>query len=143
MPALNTIVTLPKRAILTDTGPIYASLNPRDEFHVRAKAEGLKLEREGLTILVSAPILLEAHILILYRLGTIRAATWLARAYPAASLLNPSPSDCAQARLRVRRYADQSITLTDAVLAELSDQFLFPVWTFDHHFDIMGVSVWR
>lgn len=105
--------------------------------------EALRLEREGNAVILSAPILLEAYSLVMNRLGIAVAQAWLARTYTAASLLNPTAIDYAQAGLRVRRYADQSITLTDATLAELSEQLRFPVWTFDHHFDIMRVSVWR
>lgn len=41
------------------------------------------------------------------------------------------------------RYPDQSITLFDAILAVLSDRLALPIWTFDHHFDVMGSDVWR
>jgi hypothetical protein len=31
----------------------------------------------------------------------------------------------------------------DAVIAEISGRLEAPVWTFDHHFDVIGVKVWR
>jgi predicted nucleic acid-binding protein len=33
--------------------------------------------------------------------------------------------------------------LVDAVIAEVADRLDAPVWTFDHHFDVMGANVWR
>lgn len=45
--------------------------------------------------------------------------------------------------MRVLRYSDQDISLADAVVAEISDRLEIPVWTFDHHFAVMGVRVWR
>jgi hypothetical protein len=29
------------------------------------------------------------------------------------------------------------------VVAVLADQLQLSVWTFDHHFDVMGTAVWR
>lgn len=31
----------------------------------------------------------------------------------------------------------------DALVAVVSDRLSVPVWTCDHDFDVMGVSVWR
>jgi hypothetical protein len=31
----------------------------------------------------------------------------------------------------------------DAVVATLAEQLDLPVWTFDHHFDVMACPVWR
>jgi hypothetical protein len=35
------------------------------------------------------------------------------------------------------------LTLFDTVLAAMSDWLEAPVWTFDHHFDVMQANVWR
>ena len=43
----------------------------------------------------------------------------------------------------ITHYPDQPITLFDALLAVMSERFDLPVWTFDHHFDVMRVAVWR
>lgn len=143
MSALNTIDTLPKRAILTDSGPLYATLDRKDEHHARANAEALRLKNEGIAVILAAPILLEAFSLILRRLGVTGAHNWLANAYSRTPLLNATDQDYEQAGDRVRRYPDQAITLTDATLAELGIQTGFSVWTYDGHFDIMRVPVWR
>jgi len=44
---------------------------------------------------------------------------------------------------RVRGYADQRLTLTDLVLATMSVRLVAPVWTYDHHVDLLQVAVWR
>jgi len=44
---------------------------------------------------------------------------------------------------RVRGYADRRLTLTDLVLATMSVRLVAPVWTYDHHFDLLQVAVWR
>jgi predicted nucleic acid-binding protein len=58
-------------------------------------------------------------------------------------MIDPQRHDLQGAAARVRRYPDQPITLFDAVLAELADKLSIPVWTFDHHFDVLQVRVWR
>jgi len=59
------------------------------------------------------------------------------------SLLTPLEADYRAARRRVERYRDKRPSLFDALLAELSGHLKLPVWTFDSHFDMMQVQVWR
>lgn len=58
-------------------------------------------------------------------------------------LINPSREDYLEAGRWAGLYSDQKITLFDAVVAVASDQLEAPVWTFDHHFDVMRSRVWR
>ncbi len=84
--------------------------------------------------------MLETYHLVLRRLTLADAHDWLVETTAAARLVNPSPEDYRLAGERVRRYRDQAITLFVAVLSEHLD---LQVWTYDHHFDVMGVNVWR
>ena len=45
--------------------------------------------------------------------------------------------------IKFGRYPDQDISLADAVNAEISERLGVTVWTYDHHFDVMGTGVWR
>ena len=40
-------------------------------------------------------------------------------------------------------FLDQDLSLFDAVTAALSDRLGLPVWTFDHHFELMRRPLWR
>jgi predicted nucleic acid-binding protein len=60
-----------------------------------------------------------------------------------ASLVNPSAQDYEAAADLISGYPDQRLSLFDAVTAVLSEQLGLPVWTYDHHFDVMQVEVWR
>jgi predicted nucleic acid-binding protein len=51
--------------------------------------------------------------------------------------------DYRHAILRLRSLKDQSITLFDALVAAMSGRLGLEVWTYDHHFDVMRVGVWR
>lgn len=129
-------------AVLADTGPLYAAVDPRDAFHEQAVAEIRKLARERRRVVVAYPILLEAHAMVRRRLGRSAASNWLADMLDTA-LINPAPEDYRQAIARIRAEADQPITLFDATVAVLATRLRLAVWTYDHHFDVMRVRVWR
>jgi len=131
------------RAVLADTGPLYALVDPDDQYHRRAYAELRKLRKEQLPLMTSWSNVTEAYNLVLQELSIPKAQGWLRELTPRISLFNPSDEDYSEAARRLQRYSDQDISLVDAVLAVLSDQLQMPVWTFDHHFDVMRTRVWR
>ena len=129
-------------AVLADTGPLYAAVDPRDAFHKQAIAEIRKLARERRRVVVAYPILLEAHAMVRRRLGRSAASHWLADMVDTA-LINPTPEDYRRAIAKIGAVADQPITLFDATVAILATRLRLEVWTYDHHFDVMRVRVWR
>lgn len=131
-----------KEAVLADTGPLYAAADPTDVHHRRALSELQRLSRSRSEVLVLSPILLEAYSLVRRRFDSNIAFGWLAEVGE-ATLVNPTPEDYRQAIARVQTYPDQSITLFDATLAVLALRMGLQVWTYDHHFDVMRVPVWR
>ncbi len=58
-------------------------------------------------------------------------------------MLAPTAEDYRTARTVVARYPDQHLTLFDALVAAVGIRTALPVWTYDHHFDILRVPVWR
>jgi len=130
------------RAVLADTGPLYAAIDRADQYHARAQADLNRLASARLTVVVADPTLLECHNLIVRRLGPQPGLQWLADVLRGPRA-HPTAADYSAAALRLRAYPDQPLTMTDAVLAVLSEQLTFAVWTFDHHFDVMRVPVWR
>ena len=130
------------RAVIADTGPLYAANDENDEHHERAVRDLQTLARDRREILIPYPTLLEAYSLLLFKLGRTAAIDWLGEV-EVASLISPIPDDYRQASARVRRLADQTITLVDATLAAMAERSGFEVWTYDHHFDVMRVPVWR
>jgi predicted nucleic acid-binding protein len=130
------------RAVLADTGPLYAAVDPHDAHHKQAIAELRKLDREKRAVVVAYPILREAYTMVLHRHGRSTASDWLADMADAA-LVNPTPEDYRRAVAKIGTLADQRITLLDATLAVLATRLNLEVWTYDHHFDVMRVSVWR
>ena len=131
------------RAVLADTGPLYALVDPDDQYHERAKADLETLRGERLTLMTSWSILSEAYTLVLRGLGIPKAQSWLDELIQGIDLITPSEADYLEAAQRLRPYSDQDISLFDATLSILSDQLEIPIWTFDHHFDDMRTRVWR
>jgi len=60
-----------------------------------------------------------------------------------AIVVAPTGEEHVAAIDRVARYRDQPISLFDGLLAAMSDELGLPVWTYDHHIDVMGIAVWR
>lgn len=129
-------------SVLADAGPLYAAVDPEDMHHNRAVRELERLTGEPRDIAVAYPTLLETYSLILFRLGKNAATDWLDD-MANASLINPSPEDYRIATAKLRGLADQPITLFDAITAAIATRLRLEVWTYDHHFDIMRVPVWR
>jgi predicted nucleic acid-binding protein len=126
-----------------DTGPLYAAADPDDQYHRRAQRELKRLVRHRHEMVIAYPTLLESYTLLLYRLGKVMAKTWLDEVLTGAAFVNPTPEDYRDAAKKVWAFADQEITLFDAVVAVLGSRLGLKVWTYDHHFDVMRASVWR
>jgi predicted nucleic acid-binding protein len=130
------------RAVLADTGPLYAVVDPEDEHHARALEELQQLASDRREVVVLYSTLLEAYSLILFRLGRDVASGWLMEMTEAA-LVNATPEDYRQACGRIRVLADQPITLFDAVTGVIATRLGLAVWTYDPHFDVMRIPIWR
>ena len=132
-----------KLAVLVDTGPLYAAVDPDDAHHARAHRELERLAHDKREVVVAYPTLLEAYTLVLFRLGLQAASAWLNEILNGAVLLNPTPQDYHEAVSRLVAFPDQPITLFDATAAVLAGRLGLEVWTYDHHFDVMRAAVWR
>jgi predicted nucleic acid-binding protein len=129
-------------AVLADAGPLYAAVDPQDTHHRRATEELRTLAKQRRDILVTFPTLLETYSLVLFHLGAKVASHWLTEMAD-ATLVNPSSEDYRLAFAKLEPLADQRITLFDAVTAAVAGRLRLEVWTYDHHFDVMRVGVWR
>lgn len=128
-------------AVLADAGPLYAAVDPHDAHHLRALRELQQLARDRRNVMVCFPTLLEAYSLVLFRLGRDVASRWL-REMHEGNLVNPLPEDYRRAAAQLEA-SDQPITLFDATVASIATRLGLEVWTYDHHFDVMQIPVWR
>jgi predicted nucleic acid-binding protein len=129
--------------VLADTGPLYAARDPDDTHHRRSQDQLTRLKDANLKVVEPYPILLESYSLVMHKLGNREAHILINEVASTSILKNATPEDYQDASDIVLRYADQDMTLFDTVLAAMSVRLEAPVWTFDHHFDVMSVEVWR
>lgn len=130
-------------AVIADTGPLYAEIDKDDQYHEKARSELIKLNQNKTLLIVPYPILIEAHKLILYKCGFKAATIFVERMISNTNLVNPTPQDYQLAYHLISQFSDQKITLFDALVATLSQQMKLPVWTYDYHFDVMSIQIWR
>lgn len=65
------------RAVLADSGPLFAAVEMEDEYHLQARRQLDIFEQERRAVLLPHSILLEADSLVLYRLGVTAAQKWI------------------------------------------------------------------
>ena len=129
--------------VLADTGPLYALADPSDQYHRQAASEMRALAEQHADIVVAYPTLAEAYTLILRRLGSAYARSWIDEITEGSMLINPDAGDYIGGCAILTRFADQPLTLFDAVAAALSVRIHARVWTYDRHFDFMRVKRWK
>ena len=130
------------RFVLADTGPLYALVDPSDRYHERSHRELSEIS-EGGHLLVAFSTALEGYGLVLRRLGFPIAQTWWRELIDGVGMLTPTNEVHREAGRVAGLYPDQKITLFDAVVAVMATQLRAPVWTYDFHFGLMQVEVWR
>ncbi len=89
------------------------------------------------------PILLESYSLVMRKLGNRVAHAFLAQLTSTSIFVNATAEDYQEAAVAILPYRDQDMSLFDAVLAQMSDRLEAPLWTLDHHFEVMKANVWR
>ena len=131
------------RAIIADTGPLYAAVDKDDQYHQLSQQQLKQINQQKLVILIPFPIYLETHKLLLQSVGIATALRFNHEIQQQANLVNPNPEDYQKAITLIAKFLDQKITLFDGVAAVLANQLEIPVWTYDYHFDVMKINVWR
>ena len=101
------------------------------------------MNSEGVGVTVDYPTFCECYSLVLYELGAGAAQVWLGEIEGGSFLMNPTPEDFREAAGLIREYRDQALSMFDAVTAVVGRRLSMPVWTYDHHFDVVRVEVWR
>lgn len=129
--------------VLADTGPLYALADPSDQYHRQAIGESDQIRGKNSRVAVHYPVLCESHTLVLRRLGGAYSRQWLGELLEGSVLLNPDPADYLSAAALLDGFRDQRITLVDAVTAVLARRLRIDVWSYDRHFTIMGIRLWR
>jgi predicted nucleic acid-binding protein len=129
--------------VIADTGPLYSLAVPSDQYHSRARSDLARLANAGLGVTILYSTLVEGYSLLLRRAAPDQAFAWVHSLRATATFVSPKEEDFESSFHLVQRYHDQPIALADALVAVISQRLTLPVWTYDHHFDVMRIDRWR
>jgi predicted nucleic acid-binding protein len=122
-------------SVLWDSSAILALLDADDADHARAVEIARRIAAERRPSFITNYV--EAHALVLRKLGRTLAREWLlAGGMP---VVRVAPEEEARARSIIARYTDKDWTLCDAIsFAVLDARHVRRVFTFDGHFRQYG-----
>jgi uncharacterized protein len=134
-----------RRGVLWDSSAILALLDRDDADHERAIAIAGQIASERRPSFITNYIEVEAHALLLRKLGRMLAREWLLTG--GLPVIRALPEEENRAREIVARHSDKDWSLCDAIsFAVLDLRGIRRAFTFDRHFlqysrvDVFGVS---
>ncbi len=129
-----------KRAVLIDTGPLYAVVDTNDGRNDEATACLREISDHRIPLYITNLTIAECHRLILQKLGIDRGLEFLEMIYDGrVNIVRKEPSDDQKAIELLQRYPDQDITFTDAIsFAVMIRLGIIKAFSFDRHFDILN-----
>ena len=125
------------RAVLWDSSAILALLDADDPDHARAVGVAHQIASEARPSFVTNYIEVEAHALLVRKLGRAIARQWLLTG--GLPVMRALPSEEQRAREILARHTEKDWTLCDAIsFAVLDARRIARAFTFDHHFRQYG-----
>jgi predicted nucleic acid-binding protein len=134
-----------KRGVLWDSSAILALLDANDGDHERAVRVAGQIASEQRPSFITNYIEVEAHALLLRKLGRMLAREWLLTG--GLPVVRALPAEENRAREIVARHSDKNWSLCDAIsFAVLDARGVRRAFTFDYHFlqysriEVLGLS---
>jgi len=134
-----------RQGVLWDSSAILALLDANDADHGRAVQVATQIASERRPSFVTNYIEVEAHALLLRKLGRMLAREWLLTG--GLPVVRALPADENRAREIIARHSDKNWSLCDAIsFAVLEARGVRRAFTFDHHFlqysriEVLGLS---
>ncbi len=122
-----------RQAVLWDSSAVLALLDANDADHKCAVAVAGHIASERRPSLVTNYIEVEAHALLLRKLGRMLAREWLLTG--GLPVVRALPAEENLAREIVARHSDKNWSLCDAIsFAVMDTRGIRRAFTFDHHF---------
>ena len=122
-----------RRGVLWDSSAILALLDADDADHKRAVAVAGQIASERLPSFITNYVEVEAHALLLRKLGRTLAREWLLSG--GLPVIRALPAEEDRARDMVARHSDKDWSLCDAIsFAVLDVRGIRRAFTFDRHF---------
>jgi predicted nucleic acid-binding protein len=131
-----------RRAVLLDSSAILALVDASDRHHHAAVQAARQLAKAGLAVFITPAIELEAHALLLRKVGRVVAREWLLRS--GLDVLRPTVAEEESARSLIASHEDKDWSLCDATsFAVITSRKAAGAFSFVHHFQQAGrFKVW-
>lgn len=128
------------KGVLLDTGALYALIDSGDSRHTEAVNCLDCLQKDSHPLFISNVTIYESYRLILHRLGIVKALDFLEHIFDGSLQIEYiTQDDENRARNYLNKYNDQPFTFVDALnFAVMGRVQILKVFTFDHHFNIIG-----
>jgi predicted nucleic acid-binding protein len=134
-----------RRGVLWDSSAILALLDADDADHARAVVVAHRIAAEARPSFVTNYIEVEAHALLLRKLGRVTARAWLLSG--GLPVLRVLPHEEERAKVILATHADKDWSLCDTIsFAVLESRRVRTAFSFDHHFgqygrfDVLGLA---
>lgn len=139
--------TLFEKAVLIDSGALYAVADSRDQNHISAKGLLVHAQQQSFPVFVTNAVVIETYRLILHKLGRSNAHKFL------NSILNDIQSGVVKlermteadedaGQKMVFKYNDQDFTLTDSVnFCVMLRMGIYKIFGFDSHCLVIGLEL--
>jgi len=141
LPALESV-----GRVFGDTSFFFASLNPMDAFHARARAISEETKLRGIEVVTTWDVVVECVALLRYRLGYLGSRTFLVDVRPNLSVVHATEIERqAAVEFFLKRAAARRLSLCDAISYVVVAGRLewAPCLAFDEDFVAMGLTVVR
>jgi len=123
--------------VLWDSSAILALLDADDADHARAVAVARQIASEARPSFITNYVEVEAHALLVRKLGRVIARQWLLTG--GLPVVRALPTEEQRAKEILTRHSDKDWTLCDAIsFAVLDARQVARAFTFDHHFRQYG-----
>jgi predicted nucleic acid-binding protein len=128
--------------VLLDSSAILALADASDGKHQAAVRVATQLGRAGHAVFITPAIELEAHALLLRKVGRVAAREWLLRS--GLDVIRPTRDEEDRARALIATHEDKDWSLCDALsFAVILSRKALGAFSFDHHFRQPGqFRVW-
>lgn len=131
-----------RRAVLLDSSAILALVDLSDAQHRPAVRIATQLGKAAHPVFITPAIELEAHALLLRKVGRVAAREWLLRS--GLDVVRPTRDEEEGARELIATHEDKDWSLCDALsFSVITGRKALGAFSFDHHFRQAGrFRVW-
>ena len=136
--------TIYAKAVLIDTGAIYALVDTSDAYHQKAKQYLEEASQQSLPLFITNSTIIESYRLIIHRLGWKVAIEFLRNMYSSGNNIRierMTVADEEKARSIVEKFKEHILTLTDAVNYSVMLRIgILNIFSFDSDCYLLGLQ---